>query len=188
VKLKLLALLLLLLGCDRPTSGARIPVYDHPQIALVVLDPHHGMLVEPTLGVVNRLVSGAQPLGVSVALVKTESLGDVDPGVAAGDLPVFTKSRGDAFSSRELDAFLRSRSVDHLVLVGASADGSITLTTEGARNRGYKVQIVEDAVGAATADRRDRAIRSLRSEGVEVLESERLLAEWARRKRWLSSR
>jgi nicotinamidase-related amidase len=202
VKLKLVDLSWVLLccglalgaGCDRPTSGARIPVYEHPQIALVVLDLQHEVLrsggsgmvaereVEPMLAAVARLVTGARAGGVAVVFVRTEPHGDLDPRLAIGSEPVFVKQRRDAFSSREVEEFLRARSVDHLVLAGALADESVSFTSAGARNRGYKVQVVADAIGAASDARRERAVDRLREAGVEIIDTERVLAEWDRRK------
>jgi len=191
---------LLCVACDRATTGARIPVYDQPQLALVVIDAQQGFLdaggrlsiarsqVDGLIAATNRLVGGAPSLGVNIAFVTSESPpgGAIDGRIAQGASPVFAKSRADAFSNPELDRFLRSRSIDHLVLAGVFADRCVYYTAVGAMNRGYKVQVVADAIGAASDERREHAIRGLRQEGAEIIDSERVLAEWTRRRRYLS--
>jgi nicotinamidase-related amidase len=185
-------------ACDRPTDGARIPVYENPQIALVVLDVQkqvvapsgRGMVaeaqIEPMLAALGKLVDGAKSNGVAVVFVRTDEYDELDPRLSTVGGPVFAKSRRDAFSNAELEQFFRTRSIDHLVLAGASVDGSIAFTSAGARNRGYKVQVVADAVGSSSDARRDRAVRQLRQEGVEIVDTDRVLSEWQRRKQYLS--
>jgi maleamate amidohydrolase len=212
--------LLVLAACDGPTSGARIPIYDQPQIALLVLDLQRdfvetgGLLpvaaeqVAPMLATTNRLVANAAELGVDVVYVRNEFpknawIGNwLRRGAAIEDEPgaaldprldrvnerVFTKQRGDAFSNANLDAFLRTRGIDHLVLAGVFADRCVLYTAQGAMNRGYKVQVVQDAVAAESEARRDGALASLRDRGVELIAGERVEAEWKRRKQYLGSR
>ena len=215
-----LVLALLLGGCERATSGARIPTYEHPQVALLVLDLQKDFLepsgrlpvqsdeVEPMLGGVNRLIDGAKALGVDVvyvrnafaasdwignwlrnrAAIEDEPGSNFDPRLHLVNAPSLLKRRGDAFSNAELDRLLRSRMIDHVVLAGVFADACVRLTALGAMNRGYKVQVLSDAVAARSDARRERALETLRRAGVEISDSERALAEWTRRKRYLASR
>ena len=194
----LFAIFALAAGCERPTDGAHIPVYEQPQIALVLLDLQKGVLgpsgrgmvaeseIEPMLAAVGKLVAGAKSNGVAIVFVRTEAHGDLDSRLSTDGGPMFAKTRRDAFSNPELEEFFHTRSIDHLVLAGASVDGSVAFTSAGARNRGYKVQVVADAIGAATDARREHALRQLQQEGVEIIDTERVLAEWQRRKRYLS--
>ncbi len=191
-KLCLGALLALLAAaCDRETSGARIGVYDHPQVALVVMDAQQDFLedhAEPVLGAVNQSIDRAPRFGVDVIYVRSEPGAEVDPRIGKAHDHVFTKGRSDAFSNADFDAYLRGREIDHLVLVGARADSSIYYTALGAMNRGYKVKVVSDAVTAASPAGRDGALESLRKRGAEVVTAEQTLAEWARRMKYLGSR
>jgi hypothetical protein len=47
--------------------------------------------------------------------------------------------------------------------------------------------VVGDAVAAGAAGR-DTSLEALRRRGVEIIQSERALAEWTRRKKYLGSR
>jgi nicotinamidase-related amidase len=197
VTLALVTWLAVATACDRPTDGVRIPVYENPQVALVVLDVQKDVLadgrgmvaaaqIEPLLAAVGKLVDGTKSNGVAVVFVRTDGRGEFDPRLPTGGGPVFAKHRRDAFSNPDLEEFFRTRSIDHLVLAGASADGSIAFTSAGARNRGYKVQVVADAIGASSDARRDHAVRQLGQAGVEIVDTDGVLAEWRRRKLYLS--
>ena len=193
MKLKLCLLLAALLagGCDRETSGPRVGVYDHPQVGLVVIDAQKSFLDDKDgelLALVQQLIEGAPGLGVDVIYVQSERGGEFDPRLRGTHEPVFPKKRFDALSNPDLDAYLHAREIDHLVLVGARADSSIYYTALGAKNRGYNVAVVGDAVAAGTAEGRDSSLEALRRRGVEIISSERALAEWTRRKKYLSSR
>ena len=189
-------------GCERATTGERIPIYDRPQVALVVVDVQKEFLepggrlsvaqsqVAPMLAATNPLVENARSLGVELVYVRSESPagGELDSRLLQPSGPVFRKDRADAFSNPELDQFLRSHAVDHLVLAGVFADASVYYTAEAAMNRGYKVKVVRNAVAAATDARRARALEALRRKGAEIIDSEQALSEWVRRKKYLASR
>jgi nicotinamidase-related amidase len=178
-------------GCDRETSGPRIGIYDNPQVGLVVVDAQKDFLgneAGPLLAAVDPLIEGAPGLGVGVVYVRSDPGGELDPRLGGKHEPAFVKRRFDAFSNPDLDAYFRAHEIDHLVLVGARADGSIYYTALGATNRGYKVAVVGDAVAAGNAADLDASLEALRRRGVEIIATERVLAEWARRKRYLGSR
>jgi nicotinamidase-related amidase len=192
VKLKLCLVLVAALGaCDRATSGPRIGVYDHPQVGLVVIDVQQDFLpagAEPMLAAANQLIQEAPGLGVAVVYVRSEPGAPFDPRLGGTREPGFSKRRSDAFSSPELDAYFRGHEIDHLVLAGARVDSSVYYTALGAMNRGYKVKVVGDAVAASSAARRNGALDALHQRGVEIIPTERMLAEWARRMKYLGSR
>ena len=191
LKLSLVLAALLAGGCDRETSGPRIGVYDHPQIGLVVIDAQKNFLDDQAGGLLataDQLIESAPGLGVEVIYVRSEHGGEFDPRLRGTHEPAFPKQRFDALSNPDLDAYLRAHEIDHLVLIGARADSSIYYTALGAKNRGYKVAVVGDAVAAGSADGRDTSLEALRRRGVEIIPSERAHAEWTRRKKYLSSR
>lgn len=180
-------LVFLLAGCERATSGARLPVYDRPQIALVLVGVEKDALDEALITAANALAAGAKSLGVEVAYVHRTGV-EIDPRLEPASEHVFTTDRADSFASDDFDAFLRSRAIDHLVLAGASAERALYYTAQGARNRGYKVQIVGDLVASASDAKRERTLESLRAGGAEISTREQVTADWTRRKRYLGSR
>jgi nicotinamidase/pyrazinamidase len=82
--------------------------------------------------------------------------------------PYFAKHRGDAFSNDALERFLVSNDIERVVLAGVYADACIYCTARSAINRGYRVTVLADAVGAASDEDRRAALRSLSRLGVEV--------------------
>jgi nicotinamidase-related amidase len=105
------------------------------------------------------------------AAVRGNAGAEWDPRVASDGEGPFTKDAPDAFTNADFDLTLRQRQVNHLVLAGVFADGCVKWTARGARNRGYRVTLVEPAVAAATDSARRVALGELRAEGVDVVSS-----------------
>jgi len=94
---------------------------------------------------------------------------ELDPRVRCASDVYFAKSRRDAFTNPALDAWLRAEQVDHLVVLGVMANACVRATVLGARNRGYRVTVVRDAVGAPSDGARDSALASLARAGAEIV-------------------
>jgi nicotinamidase-related amidase len=84
--------------------------------------------------------------GIADRLGDDPAQSEVDPrlGPGAGE-PVFRKVRVGAFSTTDLDARLRERGVDTLVLAGISTSGVVLSTVRDAADRDYRIIVVADA-------------------------------------------
>ena len=72
--------------------------------------------------------------------------GQVIPRLAPGpDEPVLRKTRFNPFASTSLEALLRERGVEYLVIAGVSASGAVYQTATDAADRGFGVLVVSDA-------------------------------------------
>ena len=63
---------------------------------------------------------------------------------------VISKKRVSAFAGSDLDLYLRSHDIDHLVLMGVATSGVVLSTVRQAFDMDYKVTIISD--GCADAD------------------------------------
>lgn len=183
----------------KPSKGPRIPGYSSPRTALLVVDIQEDFTGSDAkvpykdgpriLSAANELLARAQREDCAVVFIRNE----VDnaclrflvggrnapgaPGTAMdrrlvqvpGTLTL-PKYRSDAFTNSELDAFLRQRRVDRLVIVGLDGAYCIDATTKGALNRGYKVTLVTRGIATESGQSLEDLGERWRKLGVEVVE------------------
>jgi nicotinamidase/pyrazinamidase len=179
------------LRAPSPDGGAALLVLD---LQVDFVDPA-GRLpisrdqISPVLAAANRAIAAANGGRLAVAYIGNEygvwdipgnwfrrgaamknSCGSaLDPRVTRiAGTPYFAKHRGDAFSNDALDHFLVSNAIGRVVLAGVYADACIYCTARSAINRGYRVTVLADAVGAASDEDRRAALRSLSRLGVDA--------------------
>jgi nicotinamidase-related amidase len=185
------------------TSGRRIAHYPNPRKALVVLDIQEGysgtdtrqpVTSSPATGMiatVNRLIGMAAETGMEVAYIRQvfsnnlfvrlhggRRIGNViiDRRIKVINNNDFEKNRTDAFSNRQFEQLLIDRQVNELYLVGVDAAFCVYYTALGARNRGYRVVVVTDAV--ASRNSMSDILERYRSKGIEVTTSEQLISSY----------
>lgn len=168
-------LLVMMMRSMAPTKGEHIPAYIRPSKALVIVDIQEDFTGPGArkpyrdgnriLEVSNRLLAQAEAQGLPVVYIQNVMENSVirmlagninvpgKPGTAMDrrlkqipGAPTFTKNRSDAFSNPELDAFLRQKQVDEVVLVGLDAAYCINATALGAVNRGYRVTLIPEGI------------------------------------------
>jgi nicotinamidase-related amidase len=168
------ALVLLDLQKDFLAPDGKLPVAPH-QVEPVLLAAEKLVEVAPdsaweVVYVVNEFDRGDWPANSfrNHAAIRGEPGAAKDPRVPVVDVPTFAKSAPDGFSNSEFDAYLRSRSVNHLIIVGVFADGCVKHTARGALNRRYQVTVVRDGVADDSDESVADALATLESEGVRV--------------------
>ena len=159
-----------------PTEGIKISRYADPKKALLVIDVQEDYTglngkkspllkgVDSQILNINRLIDLAAAAGMEVAYIRQIFdnnfitrlfIGRTIEGLPGTELDSrikmisqndFTKKISDAFSNPSLEEFLIKKHVNEVYLVGLDAAYCVYYTALGAKNRGYKVAIVKDAV------------------------------------------
>jgi nicotinamidase/pyrazinamidase len=110
-------------------------------------------------------------LFVGGRLLKGHSGTKTDKRLAVESFPVIYKPKGDGFSNPDLDKYLIKNQINELYLVGADGEFCVLLTAEGARNRGYTVTIMEDALGIMNENKRENIFEKYDKNGINVINS-----------------
>lgn len=82
---------------------------------------------------------------------------------------IVTKRKNDSFTNPELDSILTRNRVDRLTLVGLDAAECVYHTALAALNRGYRVQVVQEAIISKTEADKAEALQDFRELGVEIV-------------------
>ena len=93
----------------------------------------------------------------------------------------FTKPWGDSFYNPELDEFLTGQRVNELYLVGLDPEVCVYATARGALNRGYKVNVVTDAILSWrdsicvwTKNNNEGIFEKYRKDGIKLISSKKI--------------
>lgn len=76
---------------------------------------------------------------------------------------IIHKRRYSAFFGTDLDLTLRELGVEKLILTGVCTNICVLYTAADARNYGYKVQVIEDAVGSFDEEAHKWALKEMES-------------------------
>lgn len=84
---------------------------------------------------------------------------------------IISKNRGDAFSNPQLDSLLTGAKVNHLIITGLDAAHCVNSTIQAAKNRGYRITVISDAVISKTDSLKQVKLQDFKKEGLEVVAS-----------------
>ncbi|KPL26139.1 MAG: hypothetical protein AMS23_03035 [Bacteroides sp. SM1_62] len=88
---------------------------------------------------------------------------------------VFSKKKEDAFSNPNLDSILIKNEISRLFVVGLDAVHCVNSTIEGARNRGYSIAVISDAIISDPDSMKYQMLERFVSRGVETLSTEEFI-------------
>lgn len=195
--LLVLVLFALVFWSMRPTKGPRIGKYPAPRAALLIIDIQEDYTGpqakkrfrdgDRIVRVSNALLAQAQAKGAVVVYIKNVIDNPIisaltgglnapgSPGtemdrrlIKAPGAMTFTKSRSDAFSTLELDAYLRENQVDRLLLTGLDGAYCVNATARGALNRGYRVTLFQDGIATESSKSIEKLAQGWREAGAQV--------------------
>ena len=92
---------------------------------------------------------------------------------------VLPKLRSTVFHNTPLEALLRARGLETLVIAGQVTEGCVDNTIRGARDRDFYTPLVTDAVGSTSRERHDR-VMAIWTGRIPTPGSEELVAIWSR--------
>ena len=87
---------------------------------------------------------------------------------------ILHKRTTDPFEEPRIDRLLSEVRANEFVLVGASAEGAVMATALGLLQRGKRVTVVVDAVGAHSQREARLALRKMEAKGARLIETKRL--------------
>lgn len=181
----------------RPTTGTPIKQPATPRAALLIVDIQEDYTGpqarkryrdgDRIVMVSNALLAQAQTNGAVVVFVKnvidnpvmSMLMGGINaPGSPGTEMDrrliklpasvTFPKSRSDAFSTPALDAYLREKQVDHILITGLDGAYCVSATARGALNRGYKVTLFQDGIATESSKSIEALAKGWREAGAQV--------------------
>jgi nicotinamidase-related amidase len=94
---------------------------------------------------------------------------------------VVDKTRYSAFAGSGLDAHLRARGADALIITGSETDVCVVATVLAAVDRGYRVVLVRDAICSSSDEGHDALLKVYEgrySTQIETADAADILAHW----------
>jgi len=92
-----------------------------------------------------------------------------DPRVCySGQVKVISKSSPSAFTNPELDSYLKAQGVKELYIMGVFAEGCVRATVLEALRRGYKVNVIADAVASNKPWKKQFALWTMKRAGATL--------------------
>jgi nicotinamidase/pyrazinamidase len=188
------------------TEGRPIENYGTQNAALLVIDIQEGLTgdvsgiegykraAEDLIPRINTITSRSDEKGILVIYIRSEIsnplINILNNSMAKGSLGaeldrrlnvvsdhILAKKKEDAFSISTLDSILIKNEISRLFVVGLDAAHCVNSTIGGARNRGYKITAISDAIISDPDTVKIQILKEYPGKGVEVLSTEKFLRE-----------
>ena len=186
------------LTAGKITEGVPIENPDPESVALMVIDVQEGTTgvksitesyqeqSEAFIGHVNQAIEEAIDKGYMLIYINSEVVNPLlnilnntmakgsegamlDRRVLLRPGHIITKRKNDPFTNPELDRLLTENHVGKLILTGLDASHCVKSTVLAARNRGYQISVIEEAVIAVTEEQKKEAFDEYGKLGVTIL-------------------
>jgi hypothetical protein len=106
-----------------------------------------------TLPKIAKLLNDARSRNMVIVHALTSNMqpGDIAPLVAPKGDERVVRGRGDKFSDNDVAQMLKDKGIEHVIIVGTSANSAVLYTAFGAVQRGFKPIIPIDGLPSETA-------------------------------------
>jgi nicotinamidase-related amidase len=105
-------------------------------------------------------------------MVKGKNASAIDKRVKIVSENIFVKHIMDGFSNEALHKFLIAYKINTLYMTGLDAEYCVYRTSLGAKNRGYSVNLIEDAVISSTVNKKLNVLKKYKSNGINIINAE----------------
>jgi nicotinamidase-related amidase len=96
---------------------------------------------------------------------------EIDKRVAIVSNHTFSKHFPNAFSNRQLEAFLDEYQVNNLYLAGLDAQFCVYFTAKGALKKGHNVTIITDCIALRAREKWDNLLNKYKQDGINLISS-----------------
>ena len=122
---------------------------------------------------VNKVIGKAAEENIIPVYILNEGGGDIDKRINVASTYIFTKKESDAFTNSELGSFLKKNNVKDVFVIGLDAAFCVYTTSQGAKDEGYRVAVVEDAIiSRLEGDNYTRNLKNIQNYGIDLITSE----------------
>jgi nicotinamidase/pyrazinamidase len=106
---------------------------------------------------------------INSSLARGSRGADIDRRLKVVSDHTLSKEKQDAFSNAKLDSLLVKNRVGRLFITGLDAAYCVNSTLIAAKNRGYEVSVIGDAVISETDSLKDRMFKEFADKNIQVL-------------------
>jgi nicotinamidase-related amidase len=186
------------------TTGVPIESYQSHNSALLVIDIQEYTTGDISLNevykkasdglirTINELIEKSAETGIPVIYIRNEvsnplvnlinnSMAPGNPGAQLdrrlniASNHILPKEKQDAFSNPQLDSILIANEISRLIIVGLDAAYCVNSTIEGARNRGYDIAVIRDAIVSDPDTMRNHMLNEFGNRDMEILDSKEFI-------------
>jgi nicotinamidase-related amidase len=136
-------------------NAVTLPAAKTAVLALDLINPTCGQRPQcvSSLAKINDLLKRARDANATVVYSLTSAPdAAIRPEVAPVSGETIVIGPADKFYNTTLDAYLKSKPITHLVIVGTAAHGAVLYTSFGANMRGYTVIVPEDGMSVGPGE------------------------------------
>lgn len=118
--------------------------------AMSLIDNSNSIISKFNPNNVIYIQSIARVLNVSLKGFRVDTLPDLelDPRLNVVNNNIFTKNKGNAFTSEELNSFVEKSSIKEIIVIGLLAENCVKETLLGGKKKGYTMYYIPEAIAA----------------------------------------
>lgn len=94
---------------------------------------------------------------------------EIDSRVSIIGDNIFTKEKRDAFTNPDLNDFIKEQGINELFIIGLDAAHCVYNTAKGAKFKGYKVNVIVDAILTSNMDRLPKILKRFREREIKLI-------------------